>query len=208
MPMEKTREKNAKQVTWVLLLKAHRVVGCVAWIATLFWRLLGTINKRLVFRQDVSMATEKLGKGKLLFAVIKGFLATSLTILAFEIVAYFKGWHYFQNPSLHIPRTSDIQGLLHLVYVTWLSIRADYIAPPIQALSKFCVALFLIQSADRMILSLGCFWIKYKKIKPRIEGDPFKSDDVEGSGYVYPMVLVQIPMCNEREVIIRTMHSL
>ncbi|KAL4284911.1 hypothetical protein GQ457_16G000290 [Hibiscus cannabinus] len=194
MPMEKTREKNAKQVTWVLLLKAHRVVGCVAWIATLFWRLLGTINKRLVFRQDVSMATEKLGKGKLLFAVIKGFLATSLIILAFEIVAYFKGWHYFQNPSLHI------QGLLHLVYVTWLSIRADYIAPPIQALSKFCVALFLIQSADRMILSLGCFWIKYKKIKPRTEGDPFKSGDVEGSGYVYAMVLVQIPMCNEREV--------
>ncbi|KAK8553633.1 hypothetical protein V6N13_062430 [Hibiscus sabdariffa] len=200
MPMEKTREKNAKQVTWVLLLKAHRAVGCVAWIATLFWRLLGTINKRLVFRQDVSMATEKLGKGKLLLAVIKGFLATSLTILAFEIVAYFMGWHYFQNPSLHIPRTSDIQGLLHLVYVTWLSIRADYIAPPVQALSKFCVALFLIQSADRMILSLGCFWIKYNKIKPRIEGDPFKSDDVQGSGYVYPMVLVQIPMCNEREV--------
>jgi hypothetical protein len=47
---------------------------------------------------------------------------------------------------------------------------------------------------------LGCFWIKYKKIKPRIEVDPFKSDDVEASGYEYPMVLVQIPMCNEREV--------
>ncbi|KAL1168169.1 hypothetical protein V6Z11_A05G067100 [Gossypium hirsutum] len=51
-----------------------------------------------------------------------------------------------------------------------------------------------------MVLCLGCFWIKYKKIKPRIEGNPFKSNDVEGSGYDYPMVLVQIPMCNEREV--------
>lgn len=200
-PVEKSRGKNAKQVTWVLLLKAHRAVGCVAWIATLFWALLGTIKRRLIFRQDVALASEKLGKGKLLFTVIKVFLATSLTILAFEVAAYFKGWHYFQNPGLHIPRTSDIQGLLHLVYVTWLSFRAEYIAPLIQALSKFCVALFLIQSADRMILCLGCFWIKYKKIKPRIVGDPFKSDDVEGSGYEYPMVLVQIPMCNEREVI-------
>ncbi|EOY29246.1 Cellulose-synthase-like C5 [Theobroma cacao] len=199
-PVEKSRGKNAKQVTWVLLLKAHRAVGCVAWIATLFWALLGTIKRRLIFRQDVALASEKLGKGKLLFTVIKVFLATSLTILAFEVAAYFKGWHYFQNPGLHIPRTSDIQGLLHLVYVTWLSFRAEYIAPLIQALSKFCVALFLIQSADRMILCLGCFWIKYKKIKPRIVGDPFKSDDVEGSGYEYPMVLVQIPMCNEREV--------
>ncbi|KAA3458093.1 putative xyloglucan glycosyltransferase 5 [Gossypium australe] len=199
-PVEKSRGKNAKQVTWVLLLKAHRAVGCLAWIASLFWALLGTIKKRLIFRQDVAMASEKLGKGKLLFTVIKAFLVTSLTILAFEVVAYLKGWHYFRNPSLHIPRSTDIQGLLHLVYVTWLSVRADYIAPPIQALSKFCVALFLIQSVDRMILSLGCFWIKYKKIKPRIEGDPFKSDDVEGSAYEYPMVLVQIPMCNEREV--------
>lgn len=200
-PVEKSRGKNAKQVTWVLLLKAHRAVGCVAWMATLFWALLGTIKKRLIFRHDVDMASEKLGKGKLLFTVIKAFLVTSLTILAFEIIAYFNGWHYFQNPSLHIPRTSEIQGLFHLVYVTWLWFRADYIAPLIQALSKFCVALFLIQSADRMVLCLGCFWIKYKKIKPRIEGNPFKSNDVEGSGYDYPMVLVQIPMCNEREVI-------
>jgi hypothetical protein len=87
-----------------------------------------------------------------------------------------------------------------VVYVAWLTFRADYIAPIIQALSQFCVVLFLIQSVDRLILCLGCFWIKYKKIKPRIEVDPFKSDDVEASGYEYPMVLVQIPMCNEREV--------
>ncbi|KAK8349102.1 hypothetical protein V6Z11_A06G122300 [Gossypium hirsutum] len=199
-PMEKTRGKNPKQVTWVLLLKAHRAVGRAAWIATLFWDLLGTIKRRLIFRQEVAMATEKLGKGKLLFAAIKAFLLTSLAILSFEVVAYFKGWHCFQNPSLHIPSDDDIQGLLHLVYVTWLPFRADYIAPLIQALSKFCIALFLVQSEDRFMLSLGCFWIKYKKIKPKIEGDPFESVDVEECSYEYPMGLVQIPMCNEREV--------
>ncbi|KAF8015223.1 hypothetical protein BT93_H0891 [Corymbia citriodora subsp. variegata] len=199
-PVEKSRGKNAKQVTWVLLLKANRAVGCVAWLATVLWALLGTIKKRLIFRQGVAMESDKMGKGRLLFRVIRAFLVTSLVILGFEVVTYYKGWHYFEHPNLHIPRTTDVHGLLHMIYVTWLTFRADYIAPPIQALSKFCVALFLIQSVDRMILCLGCLWIKYKKVKPRIEGDPFKSDDVEGIGCEHPMVLVQIPMCNEREV--------
>ncbi|XP_061362547.1 probable xyloglucan glycosyltransferase 5 [Gastrolobium bilobum] len=199
-PVEKNRGKNAKQVTWFLLLKAHRAIGCVTWLATVLWSLLGTIKKRLIHRKGVAMEeSEKLEKGKVLFRVIKVFLVTSLVVLMFEVVAYLQGWH-FRNPSLHIPRTSDLEGLMHMVYVVWLRFRAEYIAPPIQALSKFCVVLFLIQSADRMMLCLGCFWIKYRKIKPKIDGDPLKIDDIEGSACNYPMVLVQIPMCNEREV--------
>ncbi|KAJ8758733.1 hypothetical protein K2173_000454 [Erythroxylum novogranatense] len=198
--VEKSRGKNAKQVRWVLLLKAHRAVGCVAWIASLFWALLGTIKQRLIFGQGVTVASEKMVRGKVLLKIIRAFLLSSLAILAFEVVAYLKGWHYFESANLHILRTSDLQGLLHTVYVAWLTFRADYIAPLIQSLSKFCVVLFLIQSLDRMILCLGCFWIKYKKIKPKIDGDAMKSDDNEAPGSEYPMVLVQIPMCNEREV--------
>ncbi|KAK8715738.1 hypothetical protein V6N13_043066 [Hibiscus sabdariffa] len=41
--------------------------------------------------------------------------------------------------------------------------------------------------------------------QPKIEGDPFKSNDVEG--YFYPMVLVQIQMCNERELSSLTLHQ-
>ncbi|XP_050215581.1 probable xyloglucan glycosyltransferase 5 [Mercurialis annua] len=199
-PVEKNRGKNAKQVTWVLLLKAHKAVGCVAYMATFFWAFLGAVKKRLIFRQGVTVASEKLGKGKLVLTVIRLFLVTSLAILAFEVVAYFKGWHYFENANLHIPRTLDVQGLLHMCYVGWITFRADYLAPPIQLLSKFCVVLFLIQSLDRMILSLGCFWIKFRKIKPRVEKDPFKLVDAEAPDSPFPMVLVQIPMCNEREV--------
>jgi hypothetical protein len=193
-PVEKNRGKNAKQVTWVLLLKAHRAVGCVAWLATVLWDLLGAIKKRLIHRQGVAAE-----KGKLLFRIISLFLVISLAVLAFEVVAYFQGWH-FGNPNLHIPHTSDFERLFHMAYVAWLTFRAEYIAPPIKALSKFCIVLFLIQSVDRMLLCFGCFWIKFKKVKPRINGDPFKVDDVEQSVCNYPMVLVQIPMCNEREV--------
>ncbi|XP_068652216.1 probable xyloglucan glycosyltransferase 5 [Aristolochia californica] len=198
-PVDKDRGKNAKQFTWVLLLKAHRAVGCLAWVATVLWALLGTVKKRLIFQQGVAMESDKAGKGRLLFMFIRGFLALSLGILAFELVAHLNGWH-FRRPNLHIPQTSEIQGWFHLVYISWLAFRADYIAPPIQALSGFCVVLFLIQSLDRLVLCLGCFWIKYKKTKPRVKGEPFNPEDVEASGYEYPKVLVQIPMCNEREV--------
>ncbi|CAN6979319.1 hypothetical protein IGI04_038179 [Brassica rapa subsp. trilocularis] len=194
-PMERTRGKNAKQVTWVLLLQAHKAVGCLAWLATAFWSLLGSLKRRLCFTHR--LGSERLGRDRWLFTAIKLFLAASLSVLVFELVAYYKGWHYFKN----IPTSKlEIQSLFHLLYVGWLSLRADYIAPPVKALSKLCIVLFLVQSVDRLILCLGCFWIKYKKIKPRIDEEPFGNDDVEGSGSEYPMVLVQIPMCNEREV--------
>lgn len=202
-PVDKDRGKNAKQFTWVLLLKAHRAFGCVAWLGNALWSLLGAVKKRLFLGQGVSMESEKSFKGKLLFRVILTFLVMALAFLSFEVVAHFKGWHYFQGSNLHIPQTSEIKGWFHNAYARWLELRADYIAPPIQSLSTFCIVLFLIQSVDRMLLCLGCFWIKLKKIKPRIEGDdPLKLDDLEleGSNCGYPMVLVQIPMCNEKEV--------
>ncbi|KAJ0233293.1 xyloglucan glycosyltransferase 8 [Hirschfeldia incana] len=195
-PMERTRGKNAKQVTWVLLLKAHRAVGCLAWLATAFWSLLGSVKRRLCFAHR--LGSERLGRDRWLFTAIKLFLAASLSVLVFELVAYYRGWHYFNKKS---PNLHEIQSLFHLVYVGWLSLRADYIAPLVRALSKFCIVLFLVQSVDRLILCLGCIWIKFKKIKPRVHEEPFANgDDVEGSGSEYPMVLVQIPMCNEREV--------
>lgn len=199
-PVDKDRGKNAKQFTWVLLLKAHRAVGCVTWLATVLWTLLGAVKTRLFFGRGVTMESDKSSKERFLFKVIRGFLLISLAILVFEVVAHLKGWHYFQNSHLHIPQTSEIRGWLHMIFVAWLTFRADYIAPTIQALSNFCVALFIIQSIDRMVLCIGCFWIKLKKIKPTIIGDPFKSEDLEGNDYEYPMVLVQIPMCNEKEV--------
>ncbi|XP_062109962.1 probable xyloglucan glycosyltransferase 5 [Humulus lupulus] len=201
-PVDKDRGKNAKQYTWVLLLKAHRAVGCVAWVGNLMWALLGSVKKRLMFGEGVAMESEKSGKSKFLFRLILTFLFMALAFLAFEVVAHLNGWHYFQNNTLHIPRASEITGWFqfHTVYVFWLEFRADYIAPLVVSLSNFCVALFLIQSADRMILCLGCFWIKYKKFKPTVEGEPFKNNDLEGAGVHYPMVLVQIPMCNEKEV--------
>eukprot|EP01018_Ginkgo_biloba_P011446 Gb_05418 [translate_table: standard] len=192
---DKDRGKNAKQLTWVLLLKAHRAVGCLTWLAMGLWAVFGVVKKRLIFRQGVSFESEnKVHKGKL-FVFIKTFSAFAVATLLFEIVAYMMGWH-FSRPHLHI----EVEGVLHWIYLLWVSFRANYIAPPLQALADVCIVLFLIQSADRLILSIGCFWIKYKKIKPKPKEESSEAGDIEQQGAGYPMVLVQIPMCNEREV--------
>ncbi|WOL06455.1 putative xyloglucan glycosyltransferase 2 [Canna indica] len=201
--MDKGRGKNAKQFTWVLLLKAHHAAGCIGSAAAALWALPRVIKRRLVARPRASTESDRPGKAQLLLKFIRGFLLFSLVALAFELVAYSKGWH-FQKPDLHLPENLhmpeaiEIQGWMHSAYLSWLSFRANYIAYPMQLLSYICIILFVIQSVDRFVLCIGFFWIKFKKIKPTVEGDPFKSDD--GSEYKYPMVLVQIPMCNEREV--------
>ncbi|KAG2259089.1 hypothetical protein Bca52824_078383 [Brassica carinata] len=128
-PMERTRGKNAKQVTWVLLLQAHKAVGCLAWLATASWSLLGSVKRRLCFNHRLGSETWQ-------------------RQMAFLVV--------------------------------------------------YCAVPCTVRRSFDSLLRL--FWIKYKKIKPRIDEEPFRNDDVEGSGTEYPMVLVQIPMCNEKEV--------
>src|SRR4051812_20073892 len=48
-PVNKDRTKNAKQFTWVLLLKAHKAVNCVAWIGNSLCSLISSVKKRLFF---------------------------------------------------------------------------------------------------------------------------------------------------------------
>ncbi|KAG6497780.1 hypothetical protein ZIOFF_045686 [Zingiber officinale] len=184
---DKGRGKNAKQFTWVLLLKAHHAAGRLASAAALLWALPGAVGKRLVSHRRVDDASEK---PHLLLKLIKGLLFFSLAALAFELVAYWNRWH-FRQTELHLPEAIEIQGWIHSAYLSWLSFRINYIAYPIQILSNMCIVLFIIQSLDRLFLCFGCFWIRLKKIKPKAEDDGYK---------YHPMVLVQIPMRNEREV--------
>ncbi|XP_071709932.1 probable xyloglucan glycosyltransferase 12 [Rutidosis leptorrhynchoides] len=48
-------------------------------------------------------------------------------------------------------------------------------------------------------MCLGCFWIRVMKIKPVTKQRLIDVEDGAGDGF-FPMVLVQIPMCNEKEV--------
>ncbi|KAF3780100.1 putative xyloglucan glycosyltransferase 12 [Nymphaea thermarum] len=200
--LDKGRGKNAKQLTWVLLLKAHRAAGCLTSIASATWGLGSTIRRRISAASSPDDAVFASGKKRRnrFYSCIKASLFLALLMLVFEVAAYLKGWH-FSAPHLHFPSSFGLQSLLHSVYSSWVLFRVEYIAPLLQLLADVCIILFLIQSLDRLILCLGCFWIRFKKIKPVPKGEIGVNTDLEGGNNAdFPMVLVQIPMCNEKEV--------
>jgi len=189
---QKEKEQNAKQLTWVLLLKAHKAAGCVAWVASGVMLLLAAIKKRLILGQGVARLRPPKGK---LFKAITAFLVFAVIMLCVEVGAHALGW---QRPG---PPSFRIKELPNAVYVGWVYFRAVYIAPPLQRLTSFCIWLFLLQSVDLTVLTvLGYVYIKWKDIKPVPVNPSLESDDVENPDSGHPMVLVQIPMCNEREV--------
>ncbi|KAL6960642.1 hypothetical protein U1Q18_038406 [Sarracenia purpurea var. burkii] len=154
-----------------------------------------SVKKRIALsemsEEEEEEEEEPKNKGRL-YRILRAFLVISMVALAIEVVAHFKKWNL--NP-IH---SWEIQGLVEWSYMGWISLRVDYVAPLVMMLSKFCIGLFMIQSMDRLVQCIGCFWIKIKKLKPVIEGE---ANGVDAECSSFPMVLVQIPMCNEREVI-------
>ncbi|POO03741.1 Nucleotide-diphospho-sugar transferase [Trema orientale] len=209
---DKARSKNAKQLTWVLLLKAHRAAGCLTNIASAMFGLAAVVRRRLASgRTDADNDRDAGRRGRRetenpvvksrFYGCLKVLLWLSLLLLGFEIAAYFRGWH-FGTPNLRLnylwSTPFAVKGAFDWVYSTWIFIRVEYLAPPLQFLANACIVLFLIQSLDRLILCLGCFWIRLRKIKPVPKKGLLDLESGE-KGY-FPMVLVQIPMCNEKEV--------
>ncbi|KAF5961735.1 hypothetical protein HYC85_002944 [Camellia sinensis] len=187
---DKEKAASPKQFTWVLLLKAYKALTCISWLAMALKSTFVSVKKRIaVSEMSEEEGEEPKNKGRL-YRFLRVFLAVSVFALVIEIVAHFKKW------NLNLINPWEVQGLVQWSYMAWLSFRVDYIAPSVVYLSKFCIVLFMIQSLDRLVLCFGCFWMKCKKLKPVIEGEPYDIEDCSG----FPMVLVQIPMCNEREV--------
>ncbi|XP_071737633.1 probable xyloglucan glycosyltransferase 12 [Rutidosis leptorrhynchoides] len=196
---QRHHNKNAKQLTWVLLLKANRAAGCITSIAPATFFLASAVRRRLsAGRTDTAPSSTKF------YFCIKLFLWVSILLLGFELAAYYKGWH-FGAPDLHLQYLYTLtnpfafRGFFDLIYSKWVLIRVEYLAPPLQFLANACIYLFLIQSLDRLVLCLGCFWIRFKKIKP-IPKQTLPDLESGGNDGFFPMVLVQIPMCNEKEV--------
>ncbi|XP_076888133.1 putative xyloglucan glycosyltransferase 6 [Bidens hawaiensis] len=184
-PRERTR--SARQIKHVWLLKLIQIASSLAYVTNGLVSVVKTANRRI--KSDTSTSLTYRVETRF-YRVIKAFLVIVILLLVFELLAYFRGWH-FSPPD--VGRAAD---LVEYVYAHWLEIRVNYLAPPLQSLTNVCIVLFLVQSVDRLLLVLGCFWIKFRRIKPVAAFEYSSSSDLED----YPMVLVQIPMCNEREV--------
>ncbi|XP_068665026.1 probable xyloglucan glycosyltransferase 6 isoform X2 [Aristolochia californica] len=190
LTVDKSRHRNARQLSHILLLKLQQAFNSLSWLASSSFSLVLAANRRI---SSPDSRTHRDKPPTRLYRLIKAFLVLVLLLLLFELVAYFKGWH-FSPPTL-----SSSAEFLGILYANWLYVRANYLAPPLQAMADVCTVLFLIQSVDRVVLVLGCFWIKFRKVKP-VARVAFGGDVENADPEEYPMVLLQIPMCNEREV--------
>ena len=196
------RGKNAKQITWVLLLKAHRAAGCLASLASAAVALGGAARRRVAAgctvadAEDEDEAPAPPRRSRRFYAFIRAFLLLSVFLLAVELAAHANG------RRLAAPAAVSLAAL----HAAWVRFRAAYVAPPLQLLADACVVLFLVQSADRLVQSLGCFYIHLKRLKPKPVSPPALPDAEDPDAGYYPMVLVQIPMCNEKEVTMQHLH--
>ncbi|XP_074296149.1 xyloglucan glycosyltransferase 4-like [Silene latifolia] len=186
----KSSTVSKKQFTLFLRLKLQRIFNALKWLTMASKSKVGSIKKRVT----TSRMSEEKGRSRgKLYRFIKACLLISIMGLIIEIIAHFNKWDLSLMNYYH---PWEVSNLWQWCYMGWMSLRADYAAPLLTMLSKFCIVLFLIQSLDRLILCVGCFWIKFNKFKPQINDE---ASDVEDPT-TFPMVLVQIPMCNEREV--------
>ncbi|KAI3819900.1 hypothetical protein L1987_13753 [Smallanthus sonchifolius] len=138
--VSKGHNKNAKQLTWVLLLKAHRAAGCITSVAPATFFLASSVRRRLSAAGILKTSTP-------VYSCVKVFLLISILLLGFELAAYFRGWH-FGAPDLHFGLRNPFafKGLFDSVYSSWVLIRVGHLAPGLQGLANGCIYLFLIQS--------------------------------------------------------------
>ncbi|OWM82926.1 probable xyloglucan glycosyltransferase 6 [Punica granatum] len=190
--VEKSRARSARQIRFFCFLKLQQIASSFASLAGASVSVLRTANRRIVASPADSSSSR-------LYRIIRFFLILVIVLLGFELLAYYKGWHFRPPRPPHVG-SKELLDWLGLVYAWWLDIRAKYLAPPLQSLANICIILFLIQSVDRLVLVLGCFWIKFRGIKPVANVEYGKEGLENGNAEEYPMVMVQIPMCNEKEV--------
>ncbi|KAG6535453.1 probable xyloglucan glycosyltransferase 6 [Zingiber officinale] len=187
----KSRGRSPRQLSWLLLLRLHSSASLLASLPSRLVVLLRTAGRRIYTSNSRTAPASRL------YRLIRAFLVVAILLLVLELAAYFKGWH-FSPPSYASAEA------LEFIYANWLMIRVTYLAPPVQTLANICTVLFLIQSVDRVVLTLGCFYIRLRGLKPVAQIDYGNQRELDGGNAIdvdeYPKVLLQIPMCNEREV--------
>ncbi|XP_010543471.1 PREDICTED: glucomannan 4-beta-mannosyltransferase 9 [Tarenaya hassleriana] len=92
-------------------------------------------------------------------------------------------------------------GLTMQVSMVWDQMRAPLIVPLLRLAVYVCLVMSVMLFVERVYMGIVISLVKLFGRKPekRYKWEPMK-DDIELGNSAYPMVLVQIPMYNEREV--------
>ena len=87
--------------------------------------------------------------------------------------------------------------------LVWNQIKAPLIVPLLRLAVFLCLIMSVMMFIERVYMGIVITLVKLFGRKPekRYKCEPMK-DDIELGNSCYPMVLVQVPMYNEREVLL------
>lgn len=107
-------------------------------------------------------------------------------------------------PAIKIPLKSFTNGgddITGRIMVIGGQIKAPLVVPLLRMLMYVSLAMSVMLFMEKVYMSLVVAFKKLfgKKAEKRYKWESFK-DDIELGNSVYPLVLVQLPMFNEREV--------
>lgn len=101
-------------------------------------------------------------------------------------------------PDSFVGAREDITNQIELV---WDQTKAPLIVPVLRLLVSVCLAMSVMLFIEKVYMGIVIVLVKLFRRRPEkhYKWEPVK-DDVELGNSAYPMVLVQIPMYNEKEV--------
>ncbi|XBI11770.1 hypothetical protein VPH35_138762 [Triticum aestivum] len=96
---------------------------------------------------------------------------------------------------------STLPGAWH-VAAAWEQVRGPVIVPLLRASVLLCLAMSAMLFAEKVYMAVVVLAVRLLGRRPerQYQWEPMGDDDPELGSAAYPMVLVQIPMYNEREV--------
>lgn len=88
------------------------------------------------------------------------------------------------------------------VGVVWELAKEVMVVPLLRVMVWVCLAMLLMTLAEKLYLGVVVAYLKLFRRRPekQYKWEALKKDDLEIGDSAYPMVLVQIPMCNEKKV--------
>ena len=95
-----------------------------------------------------------------------------------------------------------LNGILDQVLMLWDLIKEPLIVPLLKLMVNICLVMSVLLFIERVYMAIVKVFIKLLRRKPEknYKWEAMQGEDLELGSSAYPMVLVQIPMYNEKEV--------
>uniref|UniRef100_A0A164ZE66 glucomannan 4-beta-mannosyltransferase n=1 Tax=Daucus carota subsp. sativus TaxID=79200 RepID=A0A164ZE66_DAUCS len=103
--------------------------------------------------------------------------------------------------KLLIFQSITLNGILDQIVMLWNIIKLPFVVPTLQVMVNICLVMSVMLFMERVCMGIFKVFIKLSRRKPETNYEwEAMQEDVEFGTSNYPMVLVQIPMYNEKEV--------